>query len=160
MFLFKSLYNQTYNYLYKLQFLISIMYEQFDPRPVKLPMCITRKSQIIAYLICKRHDELLLYILWIIHQLLYVKYQFTRPDAESPVHHQLWSWICWGINGSLTFYHSDDIMDAMASQITSLMILTQPFIQAQIKENIKAPPRWPLCGEFTGDRWNPCTNGQ
>ena len=30
-------------------------------------------------------------------------------------------------------------------------LLTQPFIQAQIKENIKAPPRhWPLWGEFTG----------
>ena len=28
----------------------------------------------------------------------------------------------------------------------------QPFIQTQIKENIKAPRHWPLCGEFTGDR--------
>ena len=31
--------------------------------------------------------------------------------------------------------------------------------KAQIKENIKAPRGWPLCGEFTGDRWIPCTNG-
>ena len=45
----------------------------------------------------------------------------------------------------------------MASQITSL---TQPLIQAQIKENIKAPRHWPLCGESTGDRWIPRTNGQ
>ena len=29
-------------------------------------------------------------------------------------------------------------------------LFTQPFIQAQIKENIKAPRHWPLCGEFTG----------
>ena len=36
----------------------------------------------------------------------------------------------------------------------------QPFIQMQIKENIKAPRHWPLCGEFTGDRWIPRTNGQ
>ena len=28
-------------------------------------------------------------------------------------------------------------------------------IQAQIKENIKAPHHWPLCGEVTGDRWIP-----
>ena len=28
------------------------------------------------------------------------------------------------------------------------------------KENIKAPRHWPLCGEFTGDRWIPRTNGQ
>ena len=27
---------------------------------------------------------------------------------------------------------------------------TQPFIQTQIKETIKAPRHWPLCGEFTG----------
>ena len=39
-------------------------------------------------------------------------------------------------------------------------LFTQPFIQAQINENIKAPRHWPLCGEFTGDRWIPRTNGQ
>ena len=39
-------------------------------------------------------------------------------------------------------------------------LFTQPFIQAQIKENLKAPPHWPLCGEFTGDRWIPRTEGQ
>ena len=33
-------------------------------------------------------------------------------------------------------------------------------MQAQIKENIKDPCHWPLCREFTGDRWIPCTNGQ
>ena len=39
-------------------------------------------------------------------------------------------------------------------------LFTQPFIRVQIKENIKAPRHWPLCGEFTGDRWIPRTNGQ
>ena len=34
------------------------------------------------------------------------------------------------------------------------------FIQVQIKENIKAPRHWPLCGKFTGHRWIPLTNGQ
>ena len=29
-------------------------------------------------------------------------------------------------------------------------LFTQPLIQAQIKENIKAPRHWPLYGEFTG----------
>ena len=33
------------------------------------------------------------------------------------------------------------------------------FIQTQIKESIKAPCHWPLCGEFTGDRWILRTNG-
>ena len=32
--------------------------------------------------------------------------------------------------------------------------LTQPFSQAQIQENTKAPRHWPLCGEFTGPRTN------
>ena len=39
-------------------------------------------------------------------------------------------------------------------------IFTQSFIQTQIKENIKTPCHWLLCGEFTGDRWIPRTNGQ
>ena len=36
-------------------------------------------------------------------------------------------------------------------------LFIQPFIQAQIKENIKATRHWPLCGDFTGDRWIPRT---
>ena len=39
-------------------------------------------------------------------------------------------------------------------------LFTQSFIQAQIKENIKAPRHWPLCMEFTGDRGIPRTKGQ
>ena len=39
-------------------------------------------------------------------------------------------------------------------------LFTQPFIRVQIKENIKAQRHSPLCGEFTGDRWIPRTNGQ
>ena len=38
------------------------------------------------------------------------------------------------------------IMGAMASHITTSRLFTQPFIQAQIKESIKAPRHWPLCG--------------
>ena len=41
-------------------------------------------------------------------------------------------------------------MTTIASQITSPRLFTQPFIQTQIKENIKAARYWPLCGEFTG----------
>ena len=57
-------------------------------------------------------------------------------------------------------HYNDVIMSAMVSQITSLMIVTQLFIQAKIKENIKAPRHWPLLGEFTGDQWIPRTKGQ
>ena len=51
-------------------------------------------------------------------------------------------------------------MSAMASKITGVSIFSQPLIQAQIKENIKAPRHWPLWGEFAGDRENPRTKGQ
>ena len=49
-------------------------------------------------------------------------------------------------------------MSVMASHITSLTVVS--FIHAQIKENMKAPRHWPLCGELTGDRWIPHTKGQ
>ena len=58
-------------------------------------------------------------------------------------------------------HYNDVIMSVITSQINSLAILfTQSFIQAQIKENIKAPRHWPLWGEFTGDRWIHRTKGQ
>ena len=38
--------------------------------------------------------------------------------------------------------------------------LLNRLFKAQIKEKIKAPRHWPLCGEFTGDRWISRTNGQ
>ena len=43
--------------------------------------------------------------------------------------------------------------------VSSSRLFTLPFIQAQIKENIKALRHWPLCGEITGHRWIPLTKG-
>ena len=40
------------------------------------------------------------------------------------------------------------------------LLFAQPFIQAQIKENIKGHITGPLWGESTGDRWIPLTKGQ
>ena len=48
-------------------------------------------------------------------------------------------------------HYNDVIMGTMASQIPSLTIVYSTVIQAQIKENIKAPRHWPLCREFTGE---------
>ena len=39
-------------------------------------------------------------------------------------------------------------------------LFTQPFVQAQIKENIKAPRHWLLRGGFPGGRWIARTNSQ
>ena len=49
-------------------------------------------------------------------------------------------------------HYNDVIMGAIASQINSLTIVySTVYIQAQIKENIKAPRHLALCGEFTGE---------
>ena len=57
---------------------------------------------------------------------------------------------CRNISASVQWRHNSP---------TSLLFI-QPFIQAQIKENAKAPRHCPLCGEFTGDRWIPRTKDQ
>ena len=48
-------------------------------------------------------------------------------------------------------------MGVISSQITSLTIVYSIVFQVQIKEKIKASRHWPLCGEFTDDRWIPRT---
>ena len=68
-----------------------------------------------------------------------IRYSAARSCEISP------ATLLWRHNGG----------ESPASQL-----FTQPFIRSQIKENIKAPRHWPLCGEFTGDRWIPHTNGQ
>ena len=78
---------------------------------------------------------------------IFIRQLIRRKQATRP---PIWCWT----------HYNDVIMGAIASQITSLTIVIQPFIQAKIDENIKAPRHWSLCGEFTGDRWIPRTNGQ
>ena len=50
--------------------------------------------------------------------------------------------------GLIQIHYNDGIMSAMAPVSRWF---AQPFVQAEIKENIKAPRHWPLLGEFTGD---------
>ena len=45
-------------------------------------------------------------------------------------------------------------------QITSLTIVYSTVYSGADHKNIKAPRHWPLCREFTGERWIPRTNGQ
>ena len=56
--------------------------------------------------------------------------------------------------------HYDDVIPCWRLKTPASRLFTQSFIQALIKENIKAPRHWPLCGKFTGDRWISRTNGQ
>ena len=59
----------------------------------------------------------------------------------------------------ITIQHYCDVI--IASQVTSLTIVYSAVQSvADNKKKIKAPHHWLLCGEFTGDRWIPRTNGQ
>ena len=60
-------------------------------------------------------------------------------------------------SGTLHWRHNDH--DGVSIHQHHGCILNR-FVQTQINENIKAPRHWPLCGEFTGDRWIPRTKGQ
>ena len=64
--------------------------------------------------------------------------------------------LMWG-SGALILHWRHNGRDSVSNHQPHDCLLN---IQTQIKENIKAPRHWPLCGEFTGDRWTPRTNGQ
>ena len=66
-------------------------------------------------------------------------------------------WSCRRWFWMLLKHYGDVIMGTTASQIT---ILTIVYSTVYSGTNIKAPRHWPLCGEFTGHRWIPRTNGQ
>ena len=57
-------------------------------------------------------------------------------------------------------HYGDVIMGMVTSQITSLTIVYSIVYSGADQGSIKAPSHWPLCGEFTSDRWIPHTNGQ
>ena len=61
---------------------------------------------------------------------------------------------------SLSIHYGDVIMGRWRLKSPASRLFIQPFIQTQIKENTIAPRHWPLCGEFTGDRWIPRAKGQ
>ena len=65
------------------------------------------------------------------------------------------------IRDIVELHYDDFIMGAMASEITSLTIVySTVYSDADQRKHKKAQRHWPLCGEFTGDRWNSHTNGQ
>ena len=65
----------------------------------------------------------------------------------------------WCVPFDGRIHYSDVIMGEMASKNTRLAIVYSS-VSGTDKKTIKAPGHWPSCGEFTGDRWIPRTNGQ
>ena len=56
--------------------------------------------------------------------------------------------------------HGDIWTDHMETTGIIGVSMVYSAVQAQIKENLKAPRPWPLWGEFTGDRRIPRIKGQ
>ena len=51
-------------------------------------------------------------------------------------------------------------MSKMGLKSPAHRLFAQQFVQAHIKENIKALRHWLLWGESTGDQWIPLAKGQ
>ena len=64
-------------------------------------------------------------------------------------------WCAWKKGKTLQWCHNE--CDGVSNYRPHDCLLKHVF-KAKIKANIKAPRYWPLCGEFTGDRWIPHTN--
>ena len=90
-------------------------------------------------------------IKYLIIKLLLSKYHWFLS-----LKHRWWWWpLTWTVYITMPLLWAWNRLKSPASRL-----FTQLFIRTQIKENTKAPRHWPLCGEFTGDRWIPRTNGQ
>ena len=88
---------------------------------------------------------------------------FKNPDSLSDASLPLSCWIfLWKHNHTFSFsmLFRDTEMRWLVEIVLKKCIkspasrwFSQPLVPAQIEENIKAPRRWPLWWEFTGDRW-------
>ena len=62
--------------------------------------------------------------------------------------------------GRIALHWRHNQRDRWRLKSQAFQLLTQLFVQVQIKENIKAPRHWPLWGKFNGDRWISRTKSQ
>ena len=65
--------------------------------------------------------------------------------------------MCYKKRNMLSMSQYSDVIMGASLKSPASRLFTKPFVQAQIKENIKAPRLWPLWGEFTANRWIPFT---
>ena len=85
--------------------------------------------------------------------------RWVKPNIT--VHGTFWLPQCqWSRHEGYGSHYCDAIMGAMASQITSLTNVYSIVHSGADQRKYQGPRHWPLCGEFTGDRWIPRTNGE
>ena len=96
------------------------------------------------------------FILW--HKKWYINAKCFKTKSIFYLTNHKFQPIIWNVRSNLKAQLNISVFIIQYEwQITrpASPLFTQPFIQAQIKENNKASRHWPLCGEFTGDRWIP-----
>ena len=102
-------------------------------------------------LLCKSHSAIVAFPT--MHHFVTEMCTFLLQNGKLHLSNALWDLWDGSVGAALyTFlwHYIAVIMTTMASQITSLTVVYSIDFRAQIKENIKAPCHWPLCGEFTG----------
>ena len=114
-----------------------------DVRAIQRPICV-RKNPLV----------------WYLQHILYVNMALSTRSIRSYLDIEYHFNMIHALYILRVVHYSDVIMGTMALKSPVSRLFTQPFIQAQIKENTKAPRHWPLCGEFIGNRWMSHTNGQ
>ena len=115
-------------------FIIKILFEMF------CTYIVSHRPVWLQFCTCRNRSAAMASAIWLFHYGTYKSnIHFTKI----------------GLSIALTSYWARWPLKSPASEL-----FTQPSIQAQIKENIKASRHWPLCVEFTGDRWIPRSKDQ
>ena len=78
----------------------------------------------------------------------------TEPFQYSRIWARAESGVGINVYFAVTFHYNDVIISTMTSQLIGVSIICLIVGSgADKRKKIKAPLQWPLCGEFTGDRW-------
>ena len=138
-----------------------------------LQICLLMNLNILFYvkLLFELNNNILNFLLISLAVLLYILFKgdcivivlqkhaiWIRYQRQRRVWRLMWHVSCDADSWACALQWRHDGHNGVSKSPAS-RLFTQLFIQAQIKENIKTPRHWPLCREFTGQRWIPRTKG-
>ena len=90
-------------------------------------------------------------------RVLYLTTKFEMIFINHSTYCSQRQYVLWTVHISLQWRHNG--RNGVPNHQHHDCLLNRLF-KAQIKENIKAPHHWSLCGEIIGDRWIPHTKGK
>ena len=96
--------------------------------------------------------------------VIFLFQKYWQKTLHSSLRNSIWSISCSCHSNNarnIELWHNNDvIMGTMTSQITSLKIVYSTVYSGTDQRNHQSSASLAFCGEFTGDRWIPRTNGQ